>query len=233
MTQEETGRADIEKVEVVSAHSSPRGPSKYARVPPLGVLANGEPYAVYRFVLYADAFRLHVGLKASAEGTYIQPLELTADMRNSSSSVRVVSVLPTGASIRDILIRLSEDLEHGASIGHYTVDANGVRRRVFLDLVAISGDTPGIDALLDVKHHSADACCHKCNFEAYTESKLVNGYLRSGVSWSVSACRRTLTRHAAARLMRVPEGVLRHIGISASCQHVRRSSRCVHFGKSS
>lgn len=85
--------------------------------------------------------------------------------------------------------------------GRVVLDAEGNTRHMFIDVVALLGDTPGLNALLDVVGHTGAACCHCCTCNSRTDNKLLNGYLASTAGWARGSYRQTVTRHRAVHYM--------------------------------
>jgi len=122
-----------------------------------------EPYYIYRFLLYSDGFQPGGQYNTSSmHGVYIVPLNFNKNNRNCTNTTRVVTLTSPDVSPYSVFKALNEDLRIGITTGFVGTDANGVRRRVFLDLVGILGDTPAINYALDVLGHTASAFCHCC-----------------------------------------------------------------------
>lgn len=209
-------RIDVRSLErFLSSPSSPPAPVS-PTAPTLGVLSTGERYAIYRFFLYVDGFQMHVGNRAGAEGIYIQPISISATARNDSSSARVLAIVPAGVDIGLLLNHLVDDIVEGMTSGRLIIDAEGKKRRVFLDLVGILGDTPGLNALLDVTGHTGIAPCHRCSFDKQASDALTNEYLATHGCWSRLATRRTSHRHRAVHLMSASAIVKRSVDVKTN-----------------
>ncbi len=61
-----------------------------------------------------------------------------------------------------ILRRILQDVLEGATKGFVDYDAEGRKRRIVLDLVGLTGDTPALDYYLETLGHNATSCCHLC-----------------------------------------------------------------------
>lgn len=99
-------------------------------------------------------FILHRGSGAKANGTYIQPLNMSSKSRNDASTSKVITTVPPGCSCTEVLRRFLRDVQRGITRVFVSFDALGIRRRVFMDFVDVIGDTTAIYRLLDVRGHS-------------------------------------------------------------------------------
>jgi len=135
-----------------------------AKIPSIGKLQNEEPYVIYRFLLYHDGFTISNHNQKTANGVYIIPLQFNTFGRNTTNVGRVLTLSPPNVSPFAVFETIKDDLSRGTTDGFPGIDANGTRRRVFLDLVGILGDTPAINYGLDVKGQSGAAPCHLCSF---------------------------------------------------------------------
>ncbi len=125
----------IRSLHVVRAHGGRRGPRKQEPISSIGVLDNGEAYFVYRFLLFWDGFQIHAGKSSSGDGLYMHCLNLPARAKSSPSSVRILTLTPPGVNISTALLRILPDIVEGMTDGFLDYDAEGTRRRIFLDLV--------------------------------------------------------------------------------------------------
>lgn len=214
---------DVERVEFLCAYSLSRAASMKEVPPVLGTLElsedahdrSGEAYGVYRVLLYWDKFELHKGNGAEAEGIYMVPLSVNADVRKDASTPRVLALLPPGADPLPPMRALMRSAIRGATEGRVCIDADGVKRRIFIDVVAVISDTPGLNAALDVLGHgNGGACCHKCTFNAKADS-LVNGFAGKTDTWARLSTRRSARRHRCVRAMKTNLTVMRDIGVVA------------------
>ncbi len=62
---------DIRRFELIAKHNDMRGPERYHLVSSVGKLDTGDPYCVYRLVLFWDGFEILSGKFASGEGIYL------------------------------------------------------------------------------------------------------------------------------------------------------------------
>jgi len=123
------------------------------------------PYFVYRFLLYADDFTMYSdkhGSPVSGTGVYLVPLNLPVRLRTVPSSSRILALTPPGVSAEQVLSRIKNDLITGTVEGFDGRDPSGRKVRIFLDLVGLIGDTPGLNRLVDCRGHNALAHCHLC-----------------------------------------------------------------------
>jgi len=131
-----------------------------------GFLDNGERFLLYRMVLYADGFNQHKSLSDSRSvgGCYMLPLGLSVENRRSISAVRVISITPSGENMNDALHMVKQDVVTSCTKGIRGTDPYGRSVRIFVDLVGCFGDFPALTSMMDVKGHTADACCTLCSF---------------------------------------------------------------------
>jgi len=137
-----------------------------------GVLDNGERFVLYRMILYADGFNQHKSLSdgRSVGGCYMLPLGLSVENRRSISAVRVISITPSGENMNDALHMVKEDIVTACTKGISGTDPYGRNVRIFVDLVGCFGDFPALSSMMDVKGHTADACCTLCTFSKRKKS---------------------------------------------------------------
>lgn len=161
---------------LVTASREKRGPQSCPPISSFGVLSTGEPYVVYRFFLYWDAFIVHDTSQASAEGLYLVPFNLEPRPRNSQHSVRVCAASPPDVKVDALFDRLADEIGKGGAEGFLEFDARGTRRRIFLDLLGFVGDTPALNDCLDVRGHCAKAPCHQCRFRRKSSDVATSRY---------------------------------------------------------
>ncbi len=198
-------RCDIAKIELRRPHPGPRGFEKRSVPPVCGALQTRELYVVYHFLVFIDVFTYRIGhynsSRKGGEGFYIQPLAGSAKSRKSTSFSRIISAISPGVPVSDVFDRLIDDITNEMPTGRAIITGNGVRRRVFLDAVGLFGDTPGLNALLDVYGHRGLSCCHECYYFAGENAVMHNRYLTKSVGWIQTTVRRTPVWQAAGRSM--------------------------------
>ena len=150
---------------------------------------------------------------ATGEGLYIQPLGVSPSARNNTCSNRVISVVPPYTDCTPVFQRFIADIQEAMTQGNSVVSPDGVCRRIFLDPVAVLGDTPGINNILDVSGHEALAYCHRCSFRTGPKEALNNRYINDSAKWLSPAMRRSMTRHSAVALMEPPGEYWKAVGI--------------------
>ena len=167
--------SDIRDVKIISTLYENTGDAGRMSASNTGWLNDGRKYFVYRFLLFWDGFRVGDVSGNSLEGVYLIPLNLPPSSRNSSSAVRVLSLLPKGIPTEIVLDELVDDIRRGMIEGFEDYDALGEKTTIFLDLVGCIGDTPALNGLLDVKGHNAIACCHLCRFRRLQNQEIEIG----------------------------------------------------------
>ncbi len=83
---------------------------------------------------------------------------------------------PRGVRSAPSFDAVEEDLVRGFTEGFVYMDADGTRRRIFLDLVGVVGDAPPVNEVLDVLGHTGNACCHLCHFVRHSETLIGSRY---------------------------------------------------------
>ena len=111
----------------------------------------------------------------STEGIYMVSLNLTSEQRSSSEAVRVLSLVPKSIPISLVIDEILSDVKQGMTVGYEDYDANGDKVVIFLDMVGCIGDTPALNQVLDVKGHTAIACCHLCRFRRLDRDEIEVG----------------------------------------------------------
>lgn len=220
MPQYSVYRCDVHSINLNQIHNGPRGPDRFQQSDLFGELSDGRKYAIYRFFIYHDGFMCATGSSATANGMYIQPISLPARFRTDPNAVRIVSITPPGVSISVVLSKLRRDLIKGMTEGRVITDANGVERVVFLHLIGFLGDTPGLNAVLDVGGHSANSFCHRCRIQKQTDQIFGNQF-SADVSWFDTSQRRTACKQIAVRDMKVPDAMLRALGMKVAMSEVQ------------
>ncbi len=86
----------------------------------------------------------------------------------AANAVRILSLTPPGVKVRDIFKKIEDDIVQGMSEGFLDFDAEGVKRRIFLNLVGYLGDTPAVNGELDTLGHTANAFCLLCRYKRNT-----------------------------------------------------------------
>lgn len=122
-----------------------------------------------------------------------------------------------------------DDLIEGASKGFDVMDADGVNRKVFLDVVGILGDTPALNASLDVMGHTALACCHLCGFRKQPSTCNTSLFTISTHSTAVTAAQRSTAKHQAIFACSPTGSVLRNLDIKET--ESSRDKFLFHFSK--
>ncbi len=114
-------------------HSS----EKQLPVSSVGLLDSGEPYFIYRIVLFWDGFNIQEGKSASGEGVYMLCLNTPEKSRATKNAVRILTLTPLGVKSVAALQKLLDDVLESATEGVGDYDADGLKRRIFIDLVGI------------------------------------------------------------------------------------------------
>ncbi len=206
---------DVRDIALMSLHGGPRGPAQFSPVSSIGTLSTGEDYFVYRFALYWDGFEVQTGKAATGEGFYLICLNLSLAARSSSSAVRVLSLAPPGACADEILKSIFDDVLHGLTRGFVDYDADGRKRRIFLDLVGFLGDTPALNSFLDVLGHTSTACCHLCRYVRGSSTLIGSRYTAGHSHGMISHAMRTYFQHAAVRDCAAQAETCRILGMKA------------------
>ena len=152
-----------------------------------GVLSNGTPYYIYRFILYTDGFKQKKSISdlRSVCGCYIMPAGLPQHCRCSSSSARIIKLGAHGQDSNELLEFVVDDIAKGCIHGLDGFDPYGRLVMIFLDAVAIIGDYPAVTAGTDLSGHTSDTFCSFCvikkrkgglSSEVLYSSELHSGY---------------------------------------------------------
>jgi len=212
-----TKTQDIQSAKILARHGDIRGWRRFSAAPLLGHLAGeaNEPYVIYRCTLYVDAFVTGTG-KVSFNGIYLQPLSIPPRCRTDGASARVVAAIPPGVSQAEVMRHLIDEYIAHVQTGAIVIDGNGQRRRVFVDIVNLLGDTPGMNAFIDVLGTSGDAPCHRCNYHKLPPGGLESRNVGQLGTWNETASRRSGDRHTAIRQMQVPADAYQRLGMKAN-----------------
>ncbi len=87
----------------------------------------------------------------------------------------------------------------GMTTGFNDYDADGKKRRIFLDLVGFIGDTPALNHYLDVLGHTAVSYCHLCRFSRGSKSLLGSRYGSNEAYGMLPNVMRGFFQHMAVR----------------------------------
>lgn len=205
---------DVRSIRLTARHSGKRGPDRFDPISSHGFLESGERYFIYRFLLFWDGFEISVGKSASGEGVYLVCLNLPPFARSSASAVRILSLTPPGVKSEVIFQRIQDDIAQGQVEGVVDFDAYGNRTRIFLDLVGCIGDTPAINAALDVLGHTGSACCHLCRFVRKSNTRMGSRYTRNGFNGFSSSTGRGFYQHCGVRDSSAKEETCRLLGMT-------------------
>jgi len=211
----------VRKVELSQMHQGPRGPDKAPAVPLLGKLKNNDRYVIYRCTLFIDAFSSSSFTAANYHGVYLQPLTVPTRSRTDSASARPLTLVPPGVSMREVLDIILTDLMAFYTTGCSVVDSTGRERTLFVDIVNLVGDTPGMNAFTDMKGHTSTAFCHRCRFSRTYVKTVGNACLGKLDCAMRTASRRTGDRHRTVRASAPPAGVLDRLGIPENPSRTR------------
>ena len=109
-----------------------------------GNLEDGTPYYVYHMLLYSDDFvpRSLLFPTGSVGGFYMLPINMSRSRRRKSSSVRTISLTPTGISSRFVFDYIIPDIVNGMTKGISSIDIYNNKCRIFLEVVGYVGDYP-------------------------------------------------------------------------------------------
>ena len=129
-----------------------------------GILSNGIPYVLYRFILYSDGFKQKKSLsdQRSVCGCYIMPAGLPNNCKCSSKSARVITLAAPGQDTNEVLELIVDDIVIGSVNGFTSFDPSGQQVTIFLDAIAIIGDYPAVTSGADLSGHISDSFCSYC-----------------------------------------------------------------------
>lgn len=186
-----------------------------------GKLPCGTPFYIYRVIMYADDFNGRSTLfpKGSVGGLYMTPCGLHQRSRRSQSSIRVLSLTPSGVSTNSVIDHLLDDIVSGSVEGVECVDAFGQQVRVFVDMLGFLGDYPASSAVVDVSGHQANAPCTHCSFHVsknFGQSRY--SFTTSATSGS-STHRRTQIRMRTIRKVRLNNKQRKLMGVKLFQEH--------------
>jgi len=116
--------------------------------------------------------------------------------------------------MRGVLDFILNDVIGSYRGGCEVVDSTGQKRTLFLDIVNLVGDTPGMNAFLDMRGHTATAFCHRCRFSRTYVKTVRNECLgKLDCAMRTASCR-TGDRHRTIRASAPPKGVLDKLGMA-------------------
>lgn len=203
---------DVTAVPTVHTHNKKeiRGQKKQ-RSSPAGTLADGTPYVVYRFALYADEFGYD-----GVCGIYILLLGAAQHNRVSSAGVRVLSLVPKHQNVNKVLKIILDDVMFGTVYGIAGKDPFGNNIKIFLDMPGVFGDYIKMSAITNSAGHSATCFCTYCKTRKNT-STTAPSYAYS----TTTHCRRLGFMRCDERLniltsMNLTEDSRRHLGLKVS-----------------
>lgn len=127
--------------------------------------------------------------------------------------VRVLAVSPPSFYVYSALIMILDYIAEGASKEFDVMDANRVKRKVFLDVIGILKDTPALNAAIDFMGHTALACCYLCGFSKQPTTYNTIRFPISTHIIAVAAAQSSETNHKAIKDCSPTGSVLRSLGI--------------------
>jgi len=107
--------------------------------------------------------------------------------------------------------------------GYPVVDGAGTKRTLFVDIVNLVGDTPGMNTFLDMKGHRSTAFCHRCRFSRSYNRTVKNACLEKPDCALRTASRRTSDRHRTLRASEPPPLVLEKLGMPEAPSETRQA----------
>ena len=170
--------------------------------PMQGKLRNGDPYIVYRVILYSDGFSAQFSESGSNGGVYMMPCGIPPNMRTVIGGVRKLCLTPPGVSANDVFLKMIPDIVKGAKEGFTVLDDTGSPVRVFIDVVAVIQDYPEQTSCMDTLGHTANVPCNHCMFERYDPTgrgRASYGYTTLNSSDHMSFCRHLSRTNALRR----------------------------------
>lgn len=84
--------------------------------------------------------------------------------RRSQSTIRAVSLTPSGISTNLVFEYIIKDIVDGSVSGIESIDAYGNDVLIFLEITGFVGDYPASSAAIDVKGHTSSTPCTHCTF---------------------------------------------------------------------
>eukprot|EP00171_Calliarthron_tuberculosum_P023015 IDg23015t1 len=213
---------DVSQCTLTNPHTNLRGADKYSTTRSSGVLPSGQPYLIYRAVLFWDGFEMFTGKHASGDGVYMSCFNIAAQYCNDPSSVRILSLTPPGVKAEFVLSEVMDDIALMSTEGIEVYDAHGTLTRVFFDLVALLGDTPGLNASLDVMGHTASVCCHLCRYHRHSRYPKGPKFCFPNEHGGKTAFARTVWKHRAIRKTNPPDLSLKKLGMGTRPNEMQR-----------
>lgn len=109
-----------------------------------GFSQTGQPYNVYRFLLYCDNFesRSHLFPRGSIGGCCLSPLDILMSKRRGVTSIRTLSLTHVGISTNQVLDKDTFDIVVGTTSGLGVHDVYRRSSKVFLQCFLFVADYP-------------------------------------------------------------------------------------------
>ena len=181
-----------------------------------GVLPNGERFLIYRAAIYADGFQQNKNVRQSRSvgGCYLVPLGLPEHERASTQAMRVLCLTAHGQPVNDALGIILSDVQNCMKYGVCSVDPNGRKVRIFLDVVSMMGDMPQAASYSDVRGHSATTFCPLCTMRRRKETRNPETNFSSDIHSTRMGYARFDARRRAIRASYKDTALHRSLGLS-------------------
>jgi len=182
-----------------------------------GLLPDGSPFCIYRFILFTDGFDVAKSMfkKRSTGAVYLMPMGLPSEYRKAPRFIHTVALSPPGIPAMHVIHTLIEDITNSSLEGLEVVNPMGEKVRVFLDLVGVLTDFHEASDGIATYHHSGIAGCNLCNFRRDEGSRMNSsayGYNTIQSSGN-SSFQRTLLRHESIQRANPKCEELQYLGL--------------------
>ena len=133
--------------------------------------------------------------------------------RRCQSTIRILSLTPSGVSTNVVLDYLIEDIVQGCLTGFECIDAFGQTVRCFFDIVGFVADYPASTAVVDTLGHTASAPCSHCSFLKVVSDVCSRFAYTCAITSANSSFRRTQDRTASLRSADIGDSDRRTLGL--------------------
>jgi hypothetical protein len=130
--------------------------------------------AMVYFQIYVDGFRTWLSRSGNVTGIYMSLCQLPIEMLNRSENVNLVSLVPAGVDVMEVLRVVSDDISrlHSTPVKLWLADPinglNGRWIRIQPVFAFLKGDTPQRAVYTSTSGSTGSQLCHACNSSAST-----------------------------------------------------------------
>lgn len=135
-------------------------------------------------------------------------------MRNSRSSVRLISLTPPKLSTNEVLDYIIEDTIAMNTSGVDGWDPQGNRFKIFMDIMGFIADCPAMTHVMDASGHNATVSCSICSFVRQKSNSRTSHVYTTKVHYQNNSRSRCMEKHEEILKIGISENDVQFMGLS-------------------